>query len=151
MSEENIEVVRRLYPGTMDIAAFVAAPEAAVEAVKPLLHPDFEAVGAAIIMPGVESPQESARRIVRGAQGFIETFRGFLAAWETWVVTPSEFIDVDDERVLVLLDIQARSKTHKVEIPIEAANLVTVRDGKLARLETFSGRAEASEAAGLSE
>jgi hypothetical protein len=30
---------------------------------------------------------------------------------ESWVIRPAEVIDVDDERVLVLLDIEARSKT----------------------------------------
>jgi hypothetical protein len=147
---QNLEIVRRMYPGTVDVAALVADPSAATEGLEPLLHPDFETVGAAIAMPGVESPQEAGRRAVRGVAGFIEGWRDFLGAWESWVITPTEFIDVDDERILILLDVRARSKTHQVEIPIEAANLVTLRDGKLARLEMFSGRAEAFEAAGLS-
>jgi len=60
-------------------------------------------------------------------------------------------VDVDEERVLVLMEVRARSKTHRVEMPVEGANLLTIRDGKLARLEMFLDQNEAREAAGLSE
>ena len=53
--------------------------------------------------------------------------------------------------MLVLLDVRARSMTHQVEIPIEGANLLTFSDGRLGRLEIFFERAQAREAAGLSE
>ncbi len=79
------------------------------------------------------------------------TFRDWLSAWESWVVTATDFIDVNENRVLVLLDVRARSKTHHVEMPIEGANLLTLRDGRLARLELFFDRAQALEAAGLRE
>ena len=39
------------------------------------------------------------------------------------MATPTDFIDVDENRVLVMLDVRARSKTHQVEMPIEGANL----------------------------
>jgi hypothetical protein len=67
------------------------------------------------------------------------------------VVTATEFIEVDENRVLVMLDVRARSKTHQVEMPIEGANLMTLSDGKLARLELFFDREQAREAAGLRE
>ena len=64
---------------------------------------------------------------------------------------PTDFIEADQERVVVVLDIRARSKTHQVDIPFEGANLLTFRDGKLARAELFTTRDAALEAAGLSE
>ena len=67
------------------------------------------------------------------------------------MITATDFIDVDENRVLVVLDVRARSKTHQVKMPIEGANLLTLRDGRLARLELFLERAQALEAAGLSE
>ena len=67
------------------------------------------------------------------------------------MLVPPDFIDVDENRVLALFEVRARSKTHQVEMPIEAANLWTLRDRKVARLELFLDQAEALEAAGLSD
>jgi hypothetical protein len=73
------------------------------------------------------------------------------SAWDTWVVTAPDFIDVDQNRVLAVFDVRARSKTHQVEMPIEGASLITVIEGRVARLELFFDRERALEAAGLSE
>ena len=91
------------------------------------------------------------RPVVYGVDGFVSGMGDWLSAWETWVVTATDFIDVDENRVLVSLDIRARSKTHQVEMPVEGASLLTLRGGRLARMELFFGRDEALEAAGLSE
>jgi ketosteroid isomerase-like protein len=155
MSEENVEVVRRLYPGTFDLVATLADPEG-VEATRvafePLVHPDFETVTVPGQVPlsgvGAEDP---SRPIFYGVDGFVDAFRDWFSAWESWVVTATDFIDVDENRVLALLDVRARSKTHQVEMPIEGANLVTVTDGRVARLELFFDREQALEAAGLRE
>jgi ketosteroid isomerase-like protein len=155
MSEENVEKVRRLYPGTFDLAIALADPRA-LDAVRtlfePLADPDFETVTVPGQVPltgaGAEDPSQP---IFHGLEGFVSAFREWLTAWESWVATATEIIDVDENRVLVLLDIKARSKTHQVEMPIEGANLWTLRDGRLARLELFFDQAEALEAAGLQE
>jgi hypothetical protein len=131
MSQENVKIVRRFYPGSVDMVSSFGDPEgfeATRAALEPLVHPDFETV----TVPG-QIPLD------------------WLSAWESWVVTPTEFVDVDENRVLVLIEVRARSKTHQVEMPIEGANLLTLRDGKLARLELFFERALALEAARLSE
>ena len=116
----------------------------------PIAHPDFETIAVPGQLPlsgaGTEDP---SRPTYYGLEGFAAAFRDWLSAWETWVVTATDFIDVDESRVLVVLDVRARSKTHQVEMPIEGANLVTIRDGKLARLELFFDRDQAIEAAGL--
>jgi hypothetical protein len=145
MSQENMELAKRFYPGSVDIVPMAAAPDAWVGFFEPLVHPDFETVGEGLAMSsgGVETAQESSRRSAYGFEGFISVWSDFLSAWDSWVVTPANLIDVDDERVLVLLDIRARSKTHGVEMPIEAANLLTFRDGKLTRLELFNTQPEA--------
>jgi hypothetical protein len=155
MSQENVEVIRRLQPGTVDLVALFADPEG-VEAWRaasePFVHPDFETVTVPgqVPMSGVGA-EDPSRPIFYGADGFVNAFRDWFSAWESWVATPTDFIDVDENRVLVMLDVRARSKTHQVEMPIEGANLMTLRDGKLERLELFFDRDEALEAAGLSE
>jgi hypothetical protein len=158
MSQENVEIVRRLYPGTVDLVATLADPgrvEATRAVFEPLVHPDFETVAVAGQVPlshaGAEFPEGSSRPTYYGLDGFVAAFLDWLSAWESWAVTATDFIDVDENRVLVLLDVRARSKTHQVEMPIDAANLLTLRDGRVARLELFFERAQALEAAGLSE
>jgi hypothetical protein len=155
MSEENVEIVRRLYPDRIDLVASFADPDAMAAtraAFEPWVHDDVETVADAryLMLQGVETGGEG-RPIVYGIDGLINFWRDWLSAWDSWVVSPAEFIGVDADRVLVLLDVQATSKTHGVGVPQEAANLLTLRDGKLARLELFLRRAEALEAVGLSE
>ena len=147
MSQENVEVVRRLYPGSVDLVATLGGPEgfeATRVVFEPLVHPDFETVSVPGQVPlsgaGAENP---SRPIFYGVDGFVNAFRDWLSAWAT------DFIDVDENRVV--LDMRARSKTHQVEMPIEGANLMTLSGGKLARLELFFDRDQAREAAGLSE
>ena len=153
MSKRNIDLAKRLYPDGFDIAELIERPEL-VETLARLVDPDFETVGQALGMEARDTlderaPDDITRRTAHGLDGFIDTWRTFLVAWQNWVVTATGFIEVDDERVLVLLDIRGRSRTHGVEIPIEAANLLTLRNGKVARLELFTSRRPAFEAAGL--
>jgi ketosteroid isomerase-like protein len=155
MSQENVEVARRLYPGTVDLVATFADPAAFEETwavFESLVHPDFETVTVPGQVPlsgvGAEDP---SRPIFYGLDGFVAAFRDWLSAWESWLVTATDFIDTDENRVLVLLDVRARSKTHQVEIPIQGANLLTLRDGRIARLELFFDRDQALGAAGLRE
>lgn len=46
MSEENVEVARRLYPGRFDLVLALRKPTAFEAVVKPLIHPGFETVSA---------------------------------------------------------------------------------------------------------
>ncbi len=151
MSQENVATARTLYPGAIDLVAAFADLEL-LQRFRGLIHPDFEAVFEARNIPmGPASIGETGQPTLHGFDALVRAWREWLSAWETWFITPTEFVDVDDERVLVLMKVRARSKTHRVEMPVEGANLLTIRDGKLARLEMFLDQNEAREAAGVSE
>jgi ketosteroid isomerase-like protein len=62
---------------------------------------------------------------------------------------PEKFIDVGS-RVLVLSRFRARGRDG-MEVRLQLANLWTVRDGQIIRMDAFSDQAAALEAAGLSE
>jgi hypothetical protein len=152
MSQENVEIVRRLYPGDVDLVAVLVDREALEATLEPLVHPDFETITVPGQIPlSGAAAAESSRPIFYGVDGFVSAFVDWLSAWESWVITATDFIDVDESRILVMLDVRARSRTHQVEMPVEGANLLTLRDGKLERLELFFDRSQALEAAGLSE
>jgi hypothetical protein len=159
MSEENMEIARRLYPDQPIDLVSVFSDSALLgvmrSQVEPLVHPDVESVGDSSQVGMAWESREAggkgrpSRPIAVGIEGFLTVWRDWLTAWESWVVKPAEFIDVDEDRVLVLLDVQGRSKTHQVDIPLPSANLLTLREGRVARLELFTTQAEAREAAGL--
>jgi ketosteroid isomerase-like protein len=57
----------------------------------------------------------------------------------------------DADRDLVFVRLEARGRTTGLELSEPWAHLVTVRNGRVSRLEQFRNRDEALEAAGLSE
>jgi ketosteroid isomerase-like protein len=70
--------------------------------------------------------------------------------WEVFETRPEEFRDLGDGRVLVLGTWRARGRSSGVELDSQhAAWLMQVRNGKLARHQTFTDIEKAFEAAGL--
>jgi ketosteroid isomerase-like protein len=87
---------------------------------------------------------------VQGLEQLYAVFVDWLKTWERFTVHAEEFIEVDDQ-VLVLYRRQARMRGTDSTIEQEGATLWTLRDGKLVHGLDFGDRAEALEAAGLSE
>lgn len=157
MSQENLEVARQIFPGTIDMvplfddpALFAAMREGFTE----FVDPDVVTIGEPNTIPmgdfdtGLKTGPDSS--VANGIDGFLNFWRDWLSAWETWVLGPPDYIDVDESRVLLIYEVRARSKTHQVEMTIEGGNLLSFQEGKLTRLELFFDRANALEAAGLS-
>jgi ketosteroid isomerase-like protein len=66
-----------------------------------------------------------------------------LAAWEDLKAIPEEFRELDDERVLVLLQNTGRGRGSGIEIggiSARSANVFTVRNGKVKRLTLYWNR-----------
>ena len=110
MSQENVELVRRIYAaltrGDTDTIRDLAAPEVVV---------DFS---RRLVDPGVLSLDE--------ALPFLSQLR---ETWEDWPVwEPQELIDADD-KVLAFIRTSARGKGSGVEVEAHVWNLWTFRDG----------------------
>jgi hypothetical protein len=72
--------------------------------------------------------------------------------WTTYELRGEDFRDVGDDRVLVLGSWRARGRAGDVLLDIpQAAWLLQYRKGKLSRLQTFTERRKALEAAGVRE
>jgi ketosteroid isomerase-like protein len=72
-----------------------------------------------------------------GIAGMAAGFRDFLDVWEDVRIEPTEFRELDDERVLVLVRWSARGKTSGLEVgqvATNAASLFHIRGGKVTRL-----------------
>ena len=161
MSEENVRMARELYSlGPIDHVAVFSDPtllSAFRTEFEPRVHPDFEVVFETVgdlpaaPLQDTQPDSQGEKRSASGIDGFIAAWGDWMTAWESWVPEPVDYIEAGDDRVLVLIDVQARSKTHQVEMLVEGANLLTIEDGKVTRLELFMDRTNARTAAGLSE
>jgi ketosteroid isomerase-like protein len=133
MSRENVEVVRAMYE------AANAGDE--LEANFELLSPDveFHVSGA---FPDLDS-------VYRGHEGMRKLNEALSEPWATLSLEPERFIDAGSD-VLVLSQFHARGRDG-MEVRRELANLWSVRDGLIVRMQAFPDHASAFEAADLSE
>jgi ketosteroid isomerase-like protein len=138
MSEENMEVVRRLFAR---FGEYVTA-EALRQAVRDgLVAPDGEIDFSAMYPDGP---------VLRGLEASVD----YLASlpWDRSIrIKPERFVDVDDERVLVFVHVTVEGEASGVPVGLRSAYEFTIRDGMSVRWKVYADRDEALEAAGLSE
>jgi ketosteroid isomerase-like protein len=133
MSQENVEIVRRWvdFYNQRDTDGLIQ-----------LTTPDYEMKS---VFAGVESGG-----IFRGYAGFPAYFKTLDDAYEQFKVVPQDFIDVG-AAVLTVAHIDWRGRGSGAEGRGPLFALFWLRAGRVFREESFTDRAEALEAAGLSE
>jgi len=130
MSRENVEIVRNMY------GAFVTGEW---ERTSELLDPEVEFHGT---VGGLEEG-----RVSRGIEEIRQSFDvDDLEAWDERRFEAEEFVDAGD-RVVVLQREYRRGKGSGVELEVETAAVVEVRDGRVVRIQGYMERAAALEAA----
>ena len=133
MSEENVEMVRRVY-GLWENEIFNLDEELFTE----LLHPDIEwDVTRRTFDPG----------IYRGHEGVREFVAALQEVWASGQITPLEFVPLGCH-VVVPVRLSLTSRTDRQTITANAAHLWTLGDGKVTRHCVFQSKAGALEAAG---
>jgi ketosteroid isomerase-like protein len=116
MSEENVEIVQRLYE------AF-ARDEFPVE----VIDPEIEYVNpAGAVEPGTRHGVGEFQRAVE------KVFEG----WATWNMEPEQFTAVGSQ-VAVVVHYRARGRTSGVQLDGRESALVTLKGGKVVRYEWF--------------
>jgi hypothetical protein len=88
---------------------------------------------------------------LRGLPEVITFTEQYRSTWDDLALEPREFIEVPDDRVLVFIRQSGRGRESGVPIVIHFFELFTIRVGKVRKLEFFRHRANALEAAGLSD
>jgi ketosteroid isomerase-like protein len=133
MSQENVEVVRRLFErwATGDLTADCYDPDI-----------EYSRIGA-------ETPDMEGRWL--GRDELATSMRDYLRAFSDLRIEAKRIVDLGGDRVLVLSRHTARGKQSGVPIEHEIGDLFTLRNGKIVRHDSYWNRAEALEAAGLSE
>ena len=138
MSEENAEIVRRVYE--------VAARGENAATVLAFYDQDVE-------WDITHSPAREliGHRVYRGHEGLRTFFREWYEAWESVAPDLEEVIDLG-EHVLAVETTRGRGRTSGVEVELPHYSVWTIREAKIVRVAWFGTRAEAlREAARLSE
>jgi ketosteroid isomerase-like protein len=128
MSEENVEIVRRLCEG-WSRGDFSEGD---------LFHPEVE----------FEMPDWPEGSSARGLDAMRRTWGASLSAWEDFRAEPSDFLDAGDH-VVVLMSVNARGKGSGVDVHADTATLWTIDAGKVVRLALYWDAEKALEVAGL--
>ena len=139
MSHENVELARRLYA---ELASEGSPQEfdqrMSDDALARFLDPEIEWVPVTGSLLAVDS--------YRGFDGVRRFWSEFLSAWESYRVEPLRFDDAVDQ-VAVVVHIIGR--THGLEVDETRSSLLTVRDGRVVRVQSFPDPDGARQAAGF--
>ncbi len=144
MSAESLVVVRRLYDGflsdtTSDAYRRGEIPQDQLS----LLDPEIDFDQSDSGLPDVGDGR------YQGIEGVREFWQHFLEAWQT-VHFEYELIDAG-EQVVGLIDQRLLGRATGIEFPVQYAQVITVREGRIIRFKTYAQRDDALRAAGLSE
>jgi ketosteroid isomerase-like protein len=138
MSRENVEIVRRLFVAfqSVNLDDF----ERRFDEVREIFDPQVEWVAAPHSLLGSEE--------YRGYDGVRRFWTQFLSAWDEYRVEAEELIDAGDQVVAVL---RLSGRTNELEVDEARSSLVTLRDGRIVRIEPFASKDGALNAAGIAE
>ncbi len=126
MSQENVEIVRRVYEGWSH-GDFSQIED---------FHPDID-------FEMVDWPHQTRSR---GIEEMWRTWRGSLSAWDDFRAVPTEYVDCG-RNVLVINHIQGSGKESRAEVSAETATVWTVDGGRVVRLALYWDIDRAREAA----
>jgi ketosteroid isomerase-like protein len=118
------------------------AVEAFADYVRPVLDAEFEVVRS--------TPFWGRGGRVGGLDEWLALYTESMEMFNVFRVVVEELIETGDDGVLALARCEIRTATGDVDLDQPTGALVTVRDGRILRIQEFMNRPEALEAAGLS-
>jgi ketosteroid isomerase-like protein len=137
MSQENVEIVRRVYRG-LEQGDFWSHADS--------FAPDVRS--ARIMGPDSEGAGLSGEW--HGRDGLVENLRQWLDAWDDLRVHPEEFIEAGD-KVIAFTRQTGTAKASGIPLDREFADVWELQGGTVVELRFYWRREDALEAAGLKE
>jgi ketosteroid isomerase-like protein len=139
MSQENVEIVRRLFE---EFLAGMKRGDPGALFDSEAVADDFEFILAV--------PLEG-RSVWRGRGGFVEFMRAWTEDFEDWSVRVERWIDAGDDRVVALTHQSGSGKGSGVPVELDLGVVSELKDGRIVRMRNYLTHAEALEAAALRE
>jgi ketosteroid isomerase-like protein len=130
MSQENLELVRRVYDSWA--------------------RGDFSESDAFDPDVVFEMPDWPHSASSRGIDGMRATWRATLSAWDDFRAVPDRFLESGDQ-VVVLNHVHAHGKGSGAEVSADTATVWTIAAGRVVRLELYWDSQKALEVAGLGD
>ena len=139
MSVENVELVRRLYAALASEGSVREFERRLTdEALSQFLDPRIEWLPVPDSLLAADS--------YRGFEGVRRFWGEFVSTWDRYRVEPLSFHDAGDQVAVV---VRIVGRTHELTVDDTRSSLLTVRDGRVVRVESFADAEGAREAAGL--
>ena len=139
MSQENVEVVRRIFETF----------QAGMQGDDPGSWLDSEAV--ADDFEWIAPTPLDGRSVWRGADGFVEFLRTWTEQFDEWSIRVERLIDAGEDRVVALTRQKATGKGSGVPVELNLGQVWEFEAGRVARAGAYLDHKEALEAAGVSE
>ena len=124
MSQENVEVVRQFLLLEVEEALRYADPDIVWNPAEESATQGHDAVRASLVR--------------------------WKSEWDEYEMLPEEFEQMGD-RVVVDVSFRARGRASGIEVDARLYDVYTLRGGKIIRMDQFTQRSEALQAAGLQE
>jgi ketosteroid isomerase-like protein len=132
MSQENVEIVRRIYAAMEETGSFAASG---------LLDADIEWVNpSTAVEPGIQ----------KGRDAFEAAWSKVKDSFETVEFVPGDFLHVGDDVVLITV-MRARGRGSRADVEHPQGHVWTIKQGMAVRMRWFHHHHLALEAMGLSE
>jgi ketosteroid isomerase-like protein len=148
MSEENVEIVRRV-------------TEIAEKSIPPWGEPGAgfdQCVAQGLISSNLEWRGGTRGGVgaaglddVAGREGFVQFIRTWIDEFDDFEVTYERIIDAPDDRVLVLTHMSGTGKESRAPVDLRSAQLYELEAGRVVRVNLFLDPDAAFKAAGLPE
>jgi ketosteroid isomerase-like protein len=141
MSQENVETVRRGFAKlARDFPVDELESRLSDGSLAEFFDPEVEwiPVAESLLATGSYHGYEGVRRF----------WTEFLSIWDGYDIEAQELFDRGDQVAVVM---RMRGRTYEVEIDEIWSSLYDIRDGRIIRVQAFTSRHGALEAAGLSE
>ena len=138
MSRENIETARRGYEAMNEM---LSRGEVDMSLIAEYWTNDCALKPSGLLLESAE---------VSGHEGIARFLRIQMEGFDRLQAEPLEFIDAGDTIVVPLI-LGGKARHTGLDVSFSIVHVVTVRDGKAARVDIFLEKAEALEAVGLRE
>ena len=152
MSQENVELVRRYFEAVeRAFAAYWQGPRSVADSLRAgEVRPEITDA-MSYFHPNIEWKSALIGITARGYEATAHGVDQFLDAAQDYRVNVLEVTDLGDSQVLAVLRAAMKGRASEIDVNATIFSIVTVEDGLIIRMDEYLERAEALEAAGLSE